>query len=289
MGKTGIIMLLLVLVSLYSFQLSAAEPLNVFVSILPQKHFVEAVGGERVRVEVMVEPGYSPATYELRTRQLKALEETEIYFRIGVPFEEGWMERIKASNPEMKVVDTREGIEMQPMTAAVNGSDQHCCQGPRDPHIWLDPLLVKKQAATMASALCDLDPGHCADYNFRLEDFKGKLDRLDREVARELEELDSRKMMVFHPAWGYFASRYDLKQLPIEVEGKEPGPRTMAEIIDRAREGEIGVIFVQKEFSTAAAERIAGELGIEVIAINPLAEDYISNLKQIAERLAGEL
>ena len=95
--------------------------------------------------------------------------------------------------------------------------------------------------------------------------------------------------MVFHPSWGYFADEYGLRQIPIEIDGKEPTAKELAGIIDFAKEKNIRVIFVQSQFSTGAAERVAESIGGKVVQIDPLAEDYISNLKNLADSLKREL
>ena len=95
--------------------------------------------------------------------------------------------------------------------------------------------------------------------------------------------------MVFHPAWGYFAQAYGLEQVAVEMEGKEPGPVDLEELIHYAREEGIKVIFVQPEFSTKSAETIAKAIEGEVIFANPLALDWAENLKEVATAFEAAL
>jgi zinc transport system substrate-binding protein len=99
----------------------AKEPMTVFVSILPQKHFVERIGGDRVSVQVMVSPGASPATYEPKPRQMAAISKARLYFAVGAPFESVWLDRIASTNPEMNIVRTQDGIEKRAMAAHHHG------------------------------------------------------------------------------------------------------------------------------------------------------------------------
>lgn len=274
------VLLLLLLLFLFSGSLiQAGDRIVVFVSILPQEYFVSRIGGELVEVSAMVRPGHSPATYEPQVSQLEAISQANLYFRIGVPFEEAWMEKIREANPFLPIVDTREGIPLLPM-----GSWQ---EDRMDPHIWLDPLLVKTQAQTIYRYLSRVDGDNRDIYQENLAAFLTDLDDLHVALTEILTDLPSRNLMVFHPAWGYFAHRYQLKQVPIEVDGKEPGPKTLAQILDWGREEDIGVIFVQEQFSQEAARTVAQELGAEIISINPLSSDYLENLRQIAHTIAG--
>ncbi len=251
-----------------------AGSLNVMVSIVPQKYFVERVGGDKVNVSVMVGPGFNPSTYEPRPSQIQALSATDMYVRVGVPFEQAWMERIASANDHMLVVDQSEGIER------IDGTD---------PHIWLSPRLVKVQAHTIFDGLVELDPDSESFYRANLDAFLADLDELDASIEQTLSGLENRKFMVFHPAWSYFARDYDLQMIPVQVQGSEPSAAEMADLIKTARENEIKVIFAQPEFSTERAQVIAEEIGGEVLLISPLAPDWMENLQRVADTFAQVL
>jgi len=268
-----------------------ADLLNIVVSIPPQKYFVERVGGEHVNVNVMVEPGANPATYEPKPEQLRALSQADAYMSIGVPFERAWLERIASANSRMLLVDTTRGIERMPMEGCCHGGEEGYEGEPEnpDPHIWLSPKLVKIQARTICEALVQLDPDHEAEYRANLDNFIADIDALEAEIRKMLERVESKKFMVFHPAWGYFARDFGLEMIPIEIGGQEPSAAELAALIAEAEEEGIKVIFAQPEFSTRAAETIAGEIGGEVLLISPLAPDWLDNLRRVADTFAGAL
>jgi zinc transport system substrate-binding protein len=291
MKKRLLQLILIALPGLAAFPgLAGAEKLSVFVSILPQKYFVEQVGGDRVQVAVMVGPGQSPATYAPGPKQMAALSRARLYYRIGVPFEDVRMERILAANPGMSLLDARDGIQLRQMEPA--GGHNHGetelshREGRPDPHIWLNPSLVKVMAAHLRDRLVALDPGHGAEYQANFEAFAARLDRLDRSIQQRLSHLKRRTFMVFHPSWGYFSDRYHLRQIPVESEGKEPGARTLARVIDQAREQGVQVIFVQRQFSQSQAKTLARAVGAGVEVIDSLAEDYPANLRRVANLIA---
>ena len=282
-----------------SEQMSTNASLTVFVSIVPQKAFVHKIAGERAAVHVMVRPGHSPATYEPLPRQLTLLSAADIYFRIGVPFEDAWLPRLRSVTADMPVVDTRKGIDLRHMHAhhghthgegmgAAETEADHAAHSERnrDPHIWLDPILVKTQAETMTDGLAAVDPDHADFYRERLVAFQRELDGLDHQIRTLLSGLENRAFMVFHPSWGYFAERYGLEQIPVEIEGKEPSARELEELIRLAESQGIKRIFVQQQFSSKSAQAIADAVGATVVSLDPLAPNYMENMLDIARTIA---
>lgn len=259
---------------------ASTHRLHITVSILPQKYFLEHIGGEHVVVNVMVEPGASPATYEPKPQQLRALSKADAFVCSGVPFENAWLDRFAAANGDMLIVDTTQGIERMPMGLGT---------GNPDPHIWLSPRLVKIQAQTIYEALVQLDPKHELAYQVNLDSFLADIDALDADIRRVLAGTENRKFIVFHPAWGYFARDYGLEMIPVEVGGQEPSPAELVALVSKAKDENIQVIFAQPEFSTKDAETIAKEIGGEVLLISPLASDWLNNMRQVANTFAEVL
>lgn len=262
--------------------------LFVFVSIPPQAYFVERVGGEMVDVQVLVPPGQSPATYEPTPMQMSALAKADVFFRIGVPFETALMERIEASMPDLNVVDMRQGVPLRTFGAHKHVAADWVSErdgGANDPHIWLAPRLVEVQIQTIAEELARLDPPHAESYYQSMRQFRTELQQLHHELEQILPAGGS--FLVYHPSWGYFADEFGLKQVVVEVEGKEPGPRRLQQIIEWAREHSVNTVFVEPQFATASARSIAREIGAEVVSIDPLARDWMDNLREVARKIAA--
>lgn len=296
MQTRGLMISVIVLIYLMISPALAADRIPVFVSIVPQIFFVQQIGKDLVGVQSMVQPGASPATYEPKPRQMAALSKAEIYFSIGVPFEKAWLDKIAAANPQMTMVHTDDGIEKIAMAGHHDHEDPagdpkngHHGQAGRDPHIWLSPPLVRLQARTITTALQTADPAHRDVYDANFRDFVGRIDRLDSELRGTLGGKFGMPFMVFHPSWGYFARAYGLKQMPIEVEGKDPKPAQLQALIEHAREHDIRVVFVQPQFSTKSAGLIAREIGGQVVAADPLAENWIANLRLVADKFKAAL
>lgn len=258
---------------------------SVVVSIEPQAYFVERIGGEYVDFEVLVPSGSSPHTYEPTPQQMTKLGEAQLYFSIGVPFEQTLLKKITSTFENLEIVNTHGGIQRRPLAEPHEHEDEHPHEheaGEPDPHIWLDPLLVKQQAQSMAEALIGADPEHRTDYESNLSSFEADLDAVHREIEEVLAPLKGREFFVYHAAFGYFGQRYGLKQVPVEVGGKNPSAKQLSQLIEKAKTAHVKVIFVQQQFSSQSAEAIAKEIGGVVVPMDPLARNYLNNLRKMA-------
>jgi len=261
--------------------------INAVVSIVPEATFVKAIGKDKVDVTVMVSPGSSPHTYEPKPSQMKVVAKAQLYFAIGVEFEKTWLPRFKDLNPKMKVIDLSQGIRKIPMAAHHHEEELHEESG-LDPHIWTVPENVAVIARHIFDELASADPQNSAYYKANLDSFLAKVKETDKRIKNYLAPLPKdTTFMVFHPSWGYFAKAYGLRQLPIEIEGKNPKPRELIAVIKAAQKAHVRAIFTQPEFSDASAKIIADELHIPVIKVSPLAADWSKNLIRIAKAIAG--
>jgi len=265
--------------------------IKVMVSILPQVTFVQEIGGNKVEVNEMIPPGFSPATYEPSPEQLKTLQNAEIYFRIGhIPFEKSQMEKLQNLNTKMQIVDTSEKIRLLTLKEhSHEEKEEHEHEESNDPHIWLSPQLVKIQAQHIYDTLVNYNPENKAYFSKNYNQFVKKLETLDQKLQQTFASVQDKTFLVFHPAFGYLAHDYGFIQKAIEVEGKDPSPKQVETIINIATTENIRVIFVQKQFSTKSAEAIAQEINGAVIQIDPLAKDYFTNLEKMSDTIVNAM
>ncbi len=259
-----------------------AEPIPLFVSIAPQKYFVERIGGNEVEVEVMVKSGESPATFNPNPKKMSRLANAKLYFSIGVPFEKIWISRIKAIQPDLKIIPLNRNMPLHNELP----SDTHSHEE-GDPHIWTNPSLAKKMAAEIEAVLSKEKPDRAEFFKNNNLALAQDLDILDQEIRDIIATGKNRSFMVFHPAWSYFAEAYGLEQISIEHQGKEPGPRALQEIINRGKKLHIKIIFVQKQFGLSVAKKVAKMIGATVQEMDPLAENYFENMRQTAKAISG--
>jgi zinc transport system substrate-binding protein len=300
---------------------------NAVVSILPQKTFVEAIGGEKVNVALMVKPGNSPHSYEPKPSQMKDIAKADIYFAIDVEFEHAWLPKFKSQNKNMEVVDLSDGI--QKITMAKHSHDdhkdhqdehkeynhdkddhhahekhedhdkhdehedhdnhqQHKDKG-LDPHVWTSPSNVKIIAKNIYHALVHEDKANADYYQANYEKFLNHIKDTDKQIKKVLIDVETgSKFMVFHPAWGYFAKDYGLTQMAIEAGGKNPKPKQVMHLIEEAKEEGVQAVFTAPEFSEATAKLIAKEVGVPVIKVSPLNPKWSKNLIRLAKAIANK-
>jgi zinc transport system substrate-binding protein len=258
---------------------------EVYVSIPPQAFVVEWLAGNLVQVDVLLPPGASPATYEPTPKQMAALDHAQLYLQIGAPFEGPILAKVSELMPELRVVDCRAGVELEP----IGGGGHDHGAGLLDPHIWLDPQRMKIIASTTAEALVALLPDEAPGIEERLAALRRAIDDTDGRVADILAPFAGRTLLVFHPAYGYFTRRYRLIQMAVEEDGRTPSARRLAAVVDELRQQPVPALFVQPQFSRSAAERVANALDCELVELDPLAGDYLANLEIMADRIAGGL
>lgn len=281
----------LVLLAVLTPALAAAEPLNVFVSVVPQEYFLDKIGRGKVKVTVMVPPGANPAVYEPKPSQMMELAKTDLYFAIGVPYETAWLPKIQASNPRMTIIHTDANVPQIPIDDHTHEDEdgniiEHDHEGEvMDPHIWLDPQLVKIQARNIADALKTADPENADFYEANYETFLVQIDDLDSQLRKTLEPYKGITFITFHPAWGYFAKAYGLNQMTVEVGGREPSPAQLKEIIQAGKDAKVKVVFVQPQFDQKHAKTIAKQIRAKLMLADPLALDWFLGLKQQALRI----
>ena len=277
-------------------EVKPTEKIKVFVSIDPVAYFVKRVAGPLADVNVLIGSGQDPHTFEPTPKLIAKLADAQVLFKIGFPFEEALIKKAGSTFKDLKVVDLQKGIKMRPIAGAHKGhgherhghGHSHDVDG-LDPHTWLNPLLARVQAATIATTLIQIDPSHRAMYEENLKKFEADLDNINAELMNSLAPVRGKKFFVFHPAFGYFADAYGLKQVPVEVEGKEPTARQLTRLIEDAKAQGVKVIFAEPQFPQKAARTLSESIGGVVVLIDNLSPDYLNNLREIATSVGSAL
>lgn len=257
---------------------------NVVVSVAPYRFFVEKIGGDTINVIVFVPVGASFHDYEPTPKQIFTASNADLWFRIGESFEGRAIQAFQGHKMPVRFVDLRDGVNL-----ILNVGSGHCCchANGADLHIWLSAREAKIQASAIAKALMETYPEHKALYQERLEGLLRELSDLDTYIGQTLASLKDRVIMVGHPAYAYFARDYNLTQLPIECEGKDPTPRQLTTILEQARAAHICTIFTQRQYGEKAVRLIANELKASVVMLDPYSDDYMQMMRDIADRIKG--
>ena len=254
---------------------NATPKIKTVVSILPLKYLVQRVGGNLVTVDTLIGQGQNPELYEPQAMQVAILANAAIYYQIGMPFEQTWIKKIKKLNPNISISDVRKNVKF-----IYN-------DGVPDPHIWTSPIVAKHIAKNICDSLIAIDANNKNIYITNYLAVIKDLEQLDQALKTKLANIKISTFLVFHPAWGYFAEHYGLKQLAVEIEGKESGPKDLLEVIHKVEQQKLKVIFIQPQFGSAQAKALAKTLHIAVDTLDPLAENYITNLRNVAEKIVN--
>jgi zinc transport system substrate-binding protein len=283
-----------------------AEPTRVAVSLPPYAWLTERIGGEHVDVLTLVEEGEDPHSFQPPPRRIADLGQSAVWFVVGMPFEEPLVEKLSQSSPKLLVIPVHEGIELASWEGhdhaheheheheAKPEADQNPAgkeedhehdheHGELDPHVWLSPVLLKQQAHTVAHALAEVIPDHAETFEANAVALEAELDALHVSLTDALAPLKGATVYVFHPAYGYFARDYGLRQEAIESAGREPSAKQLTELIARAKADGVKLILAQPQFSSASAEKVARAIGGQVLTVNDLARDVPATLRQLAE------
>lgn len=269
--------------TLIYFAASSQEEVNngkidVAVSIGPEVEFVKAVGGDKVNVILMVPSGSDPHTYEPLPGQLTRVSNAKMYAEVGTPveFEINYMGKIKSINPTMLVVNCSEGVNLISNTAE-NESDEV------DPHIWTDPKNAEIMVENIYQGLVQIDPADKDYFQKNRDQYLKKLDELDKNATKLIKEKNGSIIIVFHPAFGYYAKEYNLTMIAAMINDEEPSPQRIAMLVDTAQKNNIHVVFTEPQYDQKYMQSVASQIGGRVVFVNDLDENYLQNMENISK------
>jgi len=252
------------------------------VSIAPFKYFVDEISGGEYLVNVMVPAGADPHIYEPFPVQINNLRKSVAYISNGyLGFEMTWLSRFYEINSEMKKLSLGEKI--------IPLENDHHHEGGNvegaDPHYWVSPVCAITIASSVMDLLIELNPDESAKYRSNYQNLAIKIDDVDSLARNLFSDVKIRSFMIFHPNLGYLARDYNLEEITVEQEGKEPSPSRMKELIDLARNDGLNTIFVQKEYDIKNAKAIADEINAVIEIIDPLSEKWLETTTEIIKAL----
>ncbi len=288
--RTFLVLLLLCGVCSCNKPDTAQSKPTVLVSIPVYRYFVERIAGDTVKVCSLVPSGANPHLYEPTPKEVFQVSQANLFIRLGEPSEQKAYTVLQEQNPSMRMVNLSEGIALLSHEEGEEAFGKiHCCSHhgeSKDLHIWLSPRLAKRQAEQIAAELIQLWPSHSQLYTEGLKTFIEDLDQLDRTISTVLADKKGSAILVSHPAFGYLCQDVGLHQISIEIEGKDPLPQDITQVLKKAKEYKITHIIAEPQYSDKGVKLIAERLGIPIVVIDPYAEDYLKNMKHLAQVLA---
>jgi zinc transport system substrate-binding protein len=259
--------------------------LKVVASFYLMYDFAKNVGGDRVELTTLIPPGVSPHEFEPTPSAIRQLSDADVFIMNGAGME-SWVPNLLegVSNEKLLVVDTSSGIPLvSSQDSDVTGSD---------PHIWLDPVLAKRQVIAIKEALVKADPAGKEYYEQNAAAYEAKLDSLDSKIRAEMATCRKKDILITHATLAYFCKEYGCTQIPIEgvSEEGEPSPAELAKIIDQARAQNVTAVYFENLISPRSSQTIASEINGQVLMFNTvhgvtpeeqaLGENYISLMEE---------
>lgn len=286
-----ILILFLIPSSLFSFgekeAIKEKTKILVAVSILPQQFVVDKIGNSLVESIVLVGPGQNPHAYEPTPRQMAQLSEADVWLLSRVDFETALEPKIKSLYPNLRLVDGTEGVRFRYLEEHDHDDENshHDNILELDRHTWLGKEPMQLLAKTVTTTLSELDPINKEIYQKNLETYLKEIEEAFTTLHHQLDYLNGETIFVYHPSFGYLFDEFNLIQEAVEIGGKEPTAKALALLIEKAQKEEVKALFVQAQFPTSAANNIAKAIGAKVIALDPLAYNWLENLKLIGDSL----
>ncbi|WP_257906739.1 zinc ABC transporter, periplasmic substrate-binding protein [Campylobacter lari] len=258
----------------------------VSVSISPQAYFVKQIAKDTLDINIVIPPNANEHTFEFKPSGILKLEKSDIYFTANLEFEKIWILKLKDNLKNTKIISTQNGIDFIPLQEHTHEGHHHHGD---DPHTWLDPLLAKTHAKNITLALIEQYPQNKAFYEQNLENFLKEMDALNLQIQALFKNAKNKHFLVYHPSWGYFAKRYHLSQIPIEIEGKEPKPKDLAKLAKLIQKEQIKAIFVPKGANNNTIKAMASNYNLKIIELDHLPSDYKNELLKDAKNIASVL
>ncbi|HAF85953.1 MAG TPA: metal ABC transporter substrate-binding protein [Sphaerochaeta sp.] len=268
----------------------SVEKPTLALSILPQEYFVQRIAGDLLDTVVLVGEGQSPHSYEPTPSQMASLANAKAWILSGTDFEQVLEGKISSLYPNLLVVDGTDGVTFRPLEA--HDHDEQAIGEDsleRDRHTWLGWESAKILASHVLKTSITLLPEQKAlleaNYQLLIED----IDATFLELKEKLAPLAGRKVFVYHPSFGYFFDEFGLIQEAVEIGGKEPTAKDLALLIQEAKKDKAVALFVQKQFPLTSAQTVAKAAGASVLALDPLARDWMANIRSMGDALLSTL
>ena len=256
---------------------SDSDKKTIFVTITPMQSIIEEITAGDFDIEVIVPKGASPETFEPTPKQVTSFSDAELIFSTGIiDFEQSLMERISG---DAEVVNLSNGIELIAGSCS-HGNHKH--KHGVDPHIWTSPRALRTMVTNAHKAIMAHYPDS-VKYTEATGRLLERIDALDTYCATRIKAEGVEAMMIYHPAYTYYARDYGIEQIAIEHDGKEPSLRQTTALIEKAKEHGVKVIFRQPQYSEDKVRAIANDAGAEIITTDPLAEDILGEIERVTE------
>ncbi|MEM8727912.1 MAG: zinc ABC transporter substrate-binding protein [Chlamydiota bacterium] len=262
------------------------NPPAVVVSIPPYVSLVKAIAGDTMTVRSMLGDHFCPHTAEVTPRQMQMIQQAELFIGVGEGYEKKLLVALSDAKKTVRLLQMNETIPLLPYSEDTNGADRCNDTGPpsspsKDLHFWLGPKHLIIQTEVLIRVLSELSPENSERYRQNGAALIKKIEALDRRLEEKLRPYRKQSIVVSHASLGYFCHDYQLIQIAIDYEGKNPRPQHISRIYDHVKRSEVICVFTSPQFNNKGAETVANELGLRIESFDPLAEDVLATIEKI--------
>ncbi|MDD3738674.1 MAG: zinc ABC transporter substrate-binding protein [Lentimicrobiaceae bacterium] len=249
---------------------------HIVVSILPQKYILQNLVDTSYMVSVLMPPGANHTNFEPSPNLLTELSQSDILFTLGLfGYEELWQEKFLSINQRLQIASTSDNFPKL-ITETLQGGKQFT-----DPHIWLSISGIRQICINMLEVLTEIYPEDKELFAKNFKIFDERLIAADSVIKKILADNTTESFIIFHPSLSYYANEYNLEQISIEKEGKEPTISYLNNIIETAKSKQLKNVLVSKQFDTKQAYVVAEQINGTVVEFNPMEENVVDNLVHI--------
>jgi len=257
----------------------------ILVSIAPYKFLTEQIAGSDFEIQTVVPGAANPHSYEPTAAEVNKMSRSSIWFRIGEPFEEKIAPILLSRNDQFVICDLRDGISL---IKSDNEDCKQCSKDHLDRHVWMSPRLARSQAEIISKTLSQSYPQQRETFQKNLKVLQENLSQLDTEIGSILKQVKNRTILVSHPAFGYFCKDYNLTQLSVEHEGRDPRPQHLEKIVGQIGLYNVKLALTLPQHNNKGTQLIAKKLNLSTHLVDPYSPNYFETMKTIALLLADE-
>jgi zinc/manganese transport system substrate-binding protein/manganese/iron transport system substrate-binding protein len=233
---------------------ASGKMLKVVATTTQLTDFALVVGAGRVDVYSVLRAGVDAHDFEPSPADIEAIRDADVVIQNGVGLEEWFDDTIDSAGPQGEVVDASEGARIR--------SDEN-------PHIWFDPRNAKVMVANVADALVAADPPGTSVYRANLRAYDEELDRLDVEIAAQVEGLTNKKFVSNHDAFAYYVDRYGLEfvgsVIPSFDTQAELSSRDISDLVAKIEREGVKAVFSESSLPPKTAAAVAAEAGVTIV------------------------
>lgn len=281
---------------------------TITTTFYPLQEITQAIVKDRANVDVIVDLGVDPHSFEPTPKQLVELSNSQLYIGMGGIFESIEEEVLEANEDILSFDAAHDAITIKPEEHDHHDEHEHESHEEEeyedshdehnhgefdyDPHVWLSIENMKIMTNEILEQLIVLSPENEAEFKVNAQMYLDELTTLENEFTNKLATCEHDVAIVNHKAFGYLAKAYGFEQVSIAgfSPESEPTPQTLQKIIDEAKEHNLTYVFSEGQLDAKVAQTIAQDIGGEVLELNPLKmsedETYFSIMRNNLDNLA---